>query len=188
MAQRSTTRTSPLTPAAAAFAERYVQWSDIVGHLPFLHDTVIGLDAQVVVELGVRSGNSTAALLAAVERTGGHLWSVDIDAPNLPFDSDSWTVIVGDDLAVADQLPETIDVLFIDTSHTYPHTLAELRLYGPRASVILLHDTDLEHPDGAPPAPAFPVASAIDTWCAETGCSWENRPGSYGLGVIDREA
>jgi cephalosporin hydroxylase len=177
-----------VTSAAAAFVERLGQWSDIVGHLQFLHETVIERDAQVVVELGIRSGNSTAALLAAVEPTGGHLWSVDIDTPVLPFDSEAWTVIVGDDLAVADQLPETIDVLFIDTSHTFVQTLAELRLYGPRASVILLHDTELEHPDGAPPAPAFPVACAIDTWCAETGCTWENRPGSYGLGVIDREA
>jgi cephalosporin hydroxylase len=188
VAQRSTTRTPPVTSAGAAFAERSVQWSDIVGHLQFLHDTVLERDAQVVVELGVRSGNSTAALLAAVERTGGHLWSVDIDAPMLPFDSEAWTVIVGDDLAVAEQIPDEIDVLFIDTSHTFVQTLAELRLYGPRARLMLLHDTELEHPDGAPPSPAFPVARAIDTWCAETGCTWENRSGSYGLGVIDREA
>ena len=28
------------------------------------------------------------------------------------------------------------------------------------------------------------VRQALDAWCAETGLSWENLPGVYGLGVI----
>jgi predicted O-methyltransferase YrrM len=173
------------------YLQRCSVWSDIVDHLPVLRDTVVQAKAQTVVELGVRTGNSTAALLDGVELTGGHLWSVDIrlmpQAQYTPLKraaGDRWTFVIGDDLAVADQLPEQIDVLFIDSSHFYEHTLAELALYGPRATTILLHDTELEHPDGAPPEPAFPVKRAVEKWCAEVGRPVEFLSNCYGLGII----
>lgn len=179
------------TPLQNIYAQRCGIWSDIVEHLPRLHDTVVERNAQTVVELGVRSGNSTVALLAGIEQTGGQLWSVDIHL--MPYQDyailrraskGSWTFVIGDDLAVSDQIPDQIDVLFIDSSHFYDHTLAELDLYGSRASTILLHDTELEHPDGAPNAPAFPVRTAIEEWCAETGRTWLNLTNCYGLGII----
>lgn len=170
------------------YRQRAATKSDIYQHLEFLHDTVIEVDAKVVVELGVRSGNSTAAFLAAVEKTGGHLWSVDIDVPSWPaqfLQSELVTFIQGNDLAVASDIPAEIDVLFVDTSHYYDHTLAELRLYGPRSTTILLHDTELECPHRAPrDDPPYPVKAAIEAWCAETGLAWSNRPHCYGLGVI----
>jgi cephalosporin hydroxylase len=172
---------------ADIYLDRCATPSDIVEHLEYLYLTVVDSKAQVVVELGVRSGNSTAALLAAVERTGGHLYSVDIGIPVWPLEfyrSKQSTIIIGDDLAVADQIPAVIDVLFVDTSHEYQQTLSELRLYGPRSTTILLHDTELEHPDGAPPDPSYPVKAAIEAWCAETGRSWVNRENCWGLGVI----
>lgn len=169
-------------------------WSDIVEHLPTLHDHVVATNAQAVVELGVRSGNSTSALLAGVAETGGHLWSVDIRlmpagsfAPLKQAAGESWTFILGDDMQVADKLPGQIDILFIDSSHHYDHTLAELRLYGPRADLILLHDTELEHPDGAPATdPPFPVKRAVEAWVEETGRPWSNATNCYGLGRIGR--
>jgi hypothetical protein len=64
--------------------------------------------------------------------------------------------------------------------------LAELRLYGPRAHTILLHDTELEHPYQAPPSdPPWPVMTAIGVWCNEVGRTWVNRPNCWGLGTID---
>lgn len=162
--------------------------SDIVEHLEYLYNTVVNSHAQVVVELGVRSGNSTAALLAAVELTGGHLYSVDIGFPDWPLEfyrSKHSTLIIADDLKVADQMPDDIDILFIDTSHHYEQTLAELRLYGPRATTILLHDTELEHPYQAPPSdPSYPVKAAVEAWCVETGRVWSNRQNCWGLGTI----
>jgi predicted O-methyltransferase YrrM len=168
--------------------QRATLWSDIYEHVEFLHDFVVERNAQTVVELGVRSGNTTAPFLAAVQKTGGHLWSVDINVPAWPLEfygRDFATLIVGDDLAVADQLPDQIDVLFIDTSHHYQHTLDELRLYGPRSTAILLHDTELEHPYAAPASdPPFPVKVAMIEWCAEVGRSWTNRENCNGLGII----
>jgi cephalosporin hydroxylase len=101
------------------------------------------------------------------------------------YGRDFGTLIIGDDLKVADQLPDQIDVLFIDTSHHYQHTLDELRLYGPRATSILLHDTELEHPYMAPATdPPFPVKVAMIEWCLETGRSFTNRENCNGLGII----
>ena len=45
--------------------------SDIVAHLPYLHARA-AFHGAVVVELGVRSGESTCAFLAAVEEHDGH--------------------------------------------------------------------------------------------------------------------
>lgn len=167
---------------AADYQNRCAQSSDISLHLPFLHESAQG---ATVIELGVRTGNSTAAFLAA----GAEVWSVDVEPPAVPgewHENPRWHFLCGDDLApeVAAVLPAEVDVVFIDTAHTYEHTLAELRTYAPRAGLVLLHDTQWM-PGGADAgSPVGPVARALDGYCAETGLSWENRPGSYGLGVL----
>lgn len=179
------------------FAEEYAQrlgpWSDIQQHLPELYETAGRYPAARVLELGVRWGTSTAALLAGVEVCGGHLWSVDIAEPAVPDwwrTCDRWTLTVGSDLApdVMAGQPSQIDVLFVDTSHVYEQTLAELRLYVPRVvpgGTVLCHDTELAAPEAANgQGPEYPVAAALDTYCDETGLVWVNRPGCYGLGVI----
>jgi cephalosporin hydroxylase len=143
---------------------------------------------------------STAAFLAGAEKVDGHVWSVDIAPPGVPpwwAETGRWTLTVGDDIdpAVADAQPVEVDVLFIDTSHTFDQTLAELRLYVPRVRAggrVLLHDTELDGPDRGYIRPGgtdvqFPVARALDAFCQEAGLSWQNTPGSYGLGTIDME-
>jgi predicted O-methyltransferase YrrM len=162
--------------------------SDIKQHLPQLHDEA-STGGAVVIELGVRSGNSTAAFLAALETHGGHLWSSDINPPRVPWlGHEQWTFIKGDDLLVADDMPDDVDVVFIDTSHHYTQTLAELAVYVPKVKpggVVLLHDVELERPEGAAPSdPAFPVRRAVDEFCAAQGLTPEYVTGCYGLGVI----
>lgn len=118
---------------------RLGQPSDIVDHLPELYRAVIQHPAARVLELGVRSGNSTAALLAGAEHVDGHVWSVDFNPPTVPdwwSRTGRWTLRIGDDLdpAISHRLsidPGMFDVLFIDTSHTYEQTLTELRTYVP---------------------------------------------------------
>lgn len=178
--------------AVAAYRARLSEESDIRGHLEFLHETAAAYDAPVIVELGVRAGYSTSALLAAAHRKAGMLWSVDIGDIYVPpawHDDERWRFRRGDDLdpQVQRLLPKGIDVLFIDTSHDYSHTLAELRTYAPRIwrdGVILLHDTHWDTGNTELVTPTGPVACAIIDYCDETGLEWEDRPGSYGLGVI----
>jgi predicted O-methyltransferase YrrM len=167
---------------------RCMMRSDIVDHLPRLHAEASSGDA-VVLELGVRSGNSTAAFLAAVEVHGGAVYSVDIDRPKVPwFGHPQWVFIQGNDLDLVNDLPDGVDVLFIDTSHLYKQTWAELEAFVPKVrpgGVVLMHDTELEVPDGSPVGdPVFPVRTAIDEFCVVNGLVAEFVEGCYGLGVI----
>jgi cephalosporin hydroxylase len=91
------------------------------------------------------------------------------------------------DEAVQALLPAEVDVLFIDTSHEYGHTLAELRAYMPRVTpggVALFHDTRIFGTWSGEGDTIPPVARALDGYCAEAGLSWENLDGEYGMGII----
>jgi len=77
--------------------------------------------------------------------------------------------------------------VFIDTSHWYEQTLAELNLY--RAKVrpggrIVLHDTELPQPLFGPPLPRYPVKTAVEEFCQQERLTWQNHPNCFGLGVI----
>ena len=57
-----------------------------------------------------------------------------------------WSFLAADDMSdeAAAWLPGELDILFIDSSHLYDHTLAELRKYVPRVrpgGLVLCHDT-----------------------------------------------
>lgn len=171
-----------VTGIAADYRARCAEDSDISLHLPFLYESAQG---GTVIELGVRSGNSTAAFLAA----GAEVWSVDTQEPQVPpewHENPSWHFLLGDDLSpeILAGLPAKAGIVFIDTAHTYEHTLAELRAYAPRAGLlVLLHDTQwVSGTDTG--TPTGPVAHALDDYCVEAGLSWVNRPGSYGMGCI----
>jgi len=172
-----------MTQLAQEYRGRAAQDHDIKVQMPVLY--AWACHASKVIELGVRGGNSCSAFLAGVERSGGELWSVDVAHPQVPDwwgGLDFWHPLVADDLspeAVA-HCPDDADVLFIDTSHYYPHTLQELRLYVPKVrpgGIVLLHDSDrAEWPD---------VGKSLDEFCAETGLTWYSHDFWHGLGVIE---
>lgn len=169
------------------YQSRLLKWSDIVYALPRFYDTVLRYPQAAVLELGPRGGESTTAFLAAAEKTGGHVWSVDLTGAGVPAhwrQSPVWTFIEGDDMQV--ELPDRkFDVMLIDSSHRYEHTLAELRRFVPLmnpGATVFMHDTLLENFDGDA---EFPVARALNQFCAETGLSWTEHGGQYGLGQID---
>lgn len=131
----------------AQYHTRLASPSDIQLHLPRLYQESHG----IVLELGVRGGTSTSALLAGVVERGGHLYSVDIN-PNCWGSvglHPQWTFINADSLDVVKicgaGVPDEIDMLFIDTEHTYTKTLNELFTWGKcvkEGGKIFLHDTD----------------------------------------------
>ena len=175
------------------------QASDIYHHLPALFGAVVECREQypTVLELGTRTGNSTAAFLYALQiRQGGMLHSVDIEAPDVPdewFASPQWKFHLGSDIdsRVLSNLGlarGSVDVLFIDTSHTYDHTIIELSVYMPMVKpggVALFHDTEVV-------SDVCHVARALDEYCADVQkvwhphheLSWSNDPACYGLGTI----
>lgn len=113
---------------------------------------------KTVLELGVFNGFSTEAILEALPVSGkrgdqgGHLWSIDIEACSETRQrlkefslSNRWTFYSSTNDVEFDWNYE-VDMIFIDTSHTFDHTLFELKKFSPFAKrFIFLHDTS-SHP------------------------------------------
>lgn len=143
----------------------------------------------VAVELGVRCGDSTIALLCAMEQAqNGILYSCDIEpcehAKNLvaKLKTDRWKFSQSDSVAFASQFwHHSVDLVFLDTSHEYEQTVKELDLWSDKLVAggrMLIHDT-LSRPEGVgKPVQEFLASRPdwkyynIDTFC--------------GLGVLDR--
>ncbi len=185
-----------VSTAYDGYRDRLSKWSDIQESMPILYETAKSYEKVRVLEFGTRRGNSTLAFLAAAEAVDGHVWSSDIfpvlSDPNgmRPWSRHPrWTFIQGDDMDVALQarLPLEVDVLFIDTSHLYEHTLQELHAFMPRVApggVGLFHDTDLYMNVSGVQDDYPQVSKALNEYCRQTGQSWENITGEYGLGII----
>lgn len=117
-----------------------------------LYDTAIAVRAERILELGVRQGVSTRALLLAAQFLGAHLWSVDVD-PCLEASraidgwglTQHWSFIRAESREfLRSWRPGPMDLVFIDSGHSYELTLDELRLTSRLLwpwGVILLHDT-----------------------------------------------
>lgn len=178
--------TTPLSTWTDTYA-RYMQYlhtpSDIQHHLPLLYSLARGN----VVELGTRTGVSTAALLAGVEARGGRVWSVDLDDCGALFAGHpQWTFIRGDSRDYETTIKVTItsvdwdgiDLLLIDSEHVYEITQAELvmweRLMKPGAR-ILLHDIE-----------TFPgVRRAVAEFCAAHGWTWTAVLPCHGMAIVE---
>jgi cephalosporin hydroxylase len=163
--------------------------------MEFMHSVVASYWKPVVIELGVAHGNTTSVLLDAAEQAEGELWSCDLpDAAHLKVppvfrESERWYLLLGDDTSqdILDQMPGTCDVLFVDSDHTTEHVLAVMEAYMPRVrpgGYALFHDTEWEYPSTQLPEPTGEVARAIGRYCWQYSLMWENRHGSYGLGVV----
>lgn len=118
-------------------------------------------NADVVVELGVRSGISTMAFMYAVECTGGFLYSYDKDIiesadphhlciyERLGKDVEYlyrriWRFKLGNSLVVHEDFRDNeCDVVFIDTDHNKEQIYNELSLWYPKlqhTGCFLMHD------------------------------------------------
>ena len=168
---------------ADRYAHWLTRWSDIQAHLPALYGAACGL----VVELGTRSGVSTAALLAGVEAHGGRVYSIDTDpASGRLFEHIQWRFVHGSstDQATLDRLLRAesdpglrIQLLLIDTLHTRSQVEAELALWAPfvaAGGVIAFHDTE-----------SFPeVRETVEDWCRSVGLTAEYHSGSNGMAFV----
>src|SRR4051794_31496222 len=88
--------------------------SDLGCHFWMLYAFVIALGAEQVIELGVRRGASTVALLSGLDVTGGRLWSCDIKEPEpttpaFVTEHSRWDFCLGDDCDLASSAPGACD-------------------------------------------------------------------------------
>jgi cephalosporin hydroxylase len=150
---------------------------DIVEHIPFLQRVCLDTEAKLIVEFGVRDGGSTKAFLKVAEILGARVISIDIEDCSNVSNSPHWEFKQMDDLFF--EINEPIDVLLIDTSHTYQQTIKELRKFAPQSKIVILHDT--EHcPE---------VKEAIIDYLKEAPgiYDFENRTNNNGLGILWRK-
>jgi hypothetical protein len=123
---------------------------DINEHLPTL--SRLADSCSSIAEFGVREGNSTIAFLHGLSWSGSNvkkLYSYDIDRRSTPLDDlrsyaneaeVEWEFIEAD---TSKAFVPPVDLLFIDTLHTYAQIQAELKNSGHRAGQIVIHDTEL---------------------------------------------
>jgi cephalosporin hydroxylase len=128
--------------------------TDISDHLLPLFLEALAVRPRLIVELGVRTGESTFAFERVARLCGSSLVSVDIDDCLRASSWKDWTFVKSDDIEFARQFPEwcrarginpEIDVLFIDTSHLYDHTVQEIKSWFPylaEKSKVFFHDTN----------------------------------------------
>jgi predicted O-methyltransferase YrrM len=123
----------------------------------FIGKLAFHLDARTVVELGAFSGWTSAHIALALQfrSNGGRLYCVEMHDQHLNALSqnlaryrlnDVVEVIQGMSLDkhVIENLPDSIDLVFLDTSHTYPATRDEMLAYLPRLTprgCLVLHDS-----------------------------------------------
>lgn len=128
--------------------------TDISSHLPTLFCYAMAVEADLIVEAGVRGGESTKAFLSALNLSNFHLIGLDIDpgAGQNYFNKANTTFVCGDDLKFNDYYRNSlyrnrsIGLVFIDTSHAYDHTLAEIDLFQALLApngMMIFHDANV---------------------------------------------
>lgn len=123
--------------------------SDISDHLKDLYKATVSRRPRLIVELGVRDADSSHVLGKAAEECDALLIGVDILQCNY-HDISNAIFCKMNDVVFARRFrefcPMTIDVLFIDTSHLYEHTVQEIEGFFPLLSdeaLVAFHDTNM---------------------------------------------
>ncbi len=95
----------------------------------FLYELPILIGAKKILEIGVGSyGVSTKIFLAVCKKTGGHLWSVDInpDCGKL-FTDPNWTFICSPSQQI--DCFDIFDVVLIDGDHNFDMVYTDLKKF-----------------------------------------------------------
>jgi predicted O-methyltransferase YrrM len=116
------------------------------------------IHAKRILELGVRTGNTTFPFLLAAQELGGMVHSVDLEPTTFQCPEELrlyWKFFQSDAHSWLERnintQPGQYDLIYIDDWHSYDHVKRELELLAPictPSTVILLHD--LMHSFGHP--------------------------------------
>jgi len=135
---------------------RSFERTDISDHLVSLFQESLDIRPKLIVELGVGPGESSLVLGNVVDMFGAILISVDKNPKIIKSSSGRKFFINTDDIEFANKFESwclekninpSIDILFIDTSHRYEHTLEEIKhWFGflSEHSKVFFHDTNTQ--------------------------------------------
>lgn len=160
--------------------------SDINELMPVIRE--YASKCNVVAEFGVRSGNSTCAILAGLQDGGGlELHSYDKNKAGCSFDTVKWKFTQAD-TSTLEGIPYC-EMLFIDTLHTAKQVEAELKHAASVSGWILFHDTMLFGDKGEGRDGGYGITHAIYDFLAKEHKNWrvkEHYPHNNGLLVLQR--
>jgi hypothetical protein len=155
-------------------------------HLLILYSLVVGMNAQVIAEIGL--GQTTGALRAAAALTGATVHTCDFDKRRyhhlLAQQDAHWKLCLEPSTTFIERLPEPIDLVMHDGAHDYLNVKRDLELLIPkmrRFGMICVHDTqetDLYRD----------MLAAIKDAVAGFSVSLTNLPFSCGLAMIRVES
>lgn len=128
--------------------------TDISSHLPTMFCYGILQKPGLILECGVRGGESTKVFSKIVELCNSNLIGIDIlpSAKNSYLDMERSTFLCMDDRNFNESCLETtngqntIDIVFIDTSHLFEHTLREIEIFIkflPHNGIFMFHDSNV---------------------------------------------
>jgi predicted O-methyltransferase YrrM len=155
--------------------------------------------AKLIVELGVRSGESTRALVAAANDLGADVRSIDIagdayrvqevtESRGIQLDWSRWLCCKCDSGDAASLFGVwSVDMLFVDTTHEFNQTRREIAAWSPKmrdSGIMAFHDTALDEPnrDGVLPAIRDFLAKSPAKWNFENHMNIA--PGDTGFGFL----
>jgi len=121
--------------------------TDISDEVRVLYDAVLRLKPEVCIECGTRQGESSVAIMAALDQTGGRLESIDLHPVTVPKwlkRNESWKFTHGDATLFGKAWRGKVKFIFVDTSHWFRETLEELETFLPLLEVggeAYFHDT-----------------------------------------------
>lgn len=130
--------------------------TDIADHLTTLFAESVSVRPHLIVELGVRGGESTFVFERVARLFDSKLVSVDLEDCQQASTSKGWFFVRSDDIEFAKTFEPfcrqkgfapLIDILFIDTSHFFDHTVQEIKYWFPFLSThakVFFHDTNMK--------------------------------------------
>jgi cephalosporin hydroxylase len=145
-----------LTKELEAVRKRSAREMDICDHLETIFLECLNMQLGLIVELGVGDGESTFVLERVARLWKAKLISVDIADCRKVSSYHQRIFVQKDDIEFAQQfnnfckvnnMDSQIDILFIDTSHLYDHTVQEIRSWFPflaSRSNVIFHDTNMK--------------------------------------------
>jgi predicted O-methyltransferase YrrM len=176
--------------------------SDIRHRLWTLYWLVRMTEARMVVELGVRQGDSTRALLAACEDVGARLFSFDIEpdcykavrdttrALRIPWFDARWSCEGTNSILAGKEWGQgPVDLVFVDTDHTVETTRQEIAVWQAHVRIggcLVFHDYWLTAPpqNGVKTAVDEFHASHMGRWNLETHDSVADGSGDTGFAIL----
>lgn len=156
--EKSTSDAGLLTGRARELISRYSdEGHDTSGHLHVLYTLARWcVPKPMMLEIGIRGGISTVALLAGAAESGGTLMSIDHDSCSVRTVTsiveslglqDAWRPHVAHSDSFVNECPDGMDLLWIDGDHSYEQVLKDTQNYVPKLRAggwLVMHDACLE--------------------------------------------